>query len=225
MSCDPLDPALCQGDEAVLGQLARADRRTLIKLFAGAFAAGAGAFQVVEAFGHAGGTGAALAVLGVAEKRFLSALADTILPDTDTPGALRAGVSDFMVRMVEEWLDPADRAGFVQGLSALDRRIAQASGASFESLSPARRLMSLLAVQQEADAARKAGGPVPFFLLLKRLVVYGYYTSEVGASEELTLNLVPGEYQPCAPVDGHVHAFSIQRTWPLFPTGNTPSFS
>ena len=44
---------------------------------------------------------------------------------------------------------------------------------------------------------------------LKQLIVYGYYTSEGGASRELTYNLVPGswdgnvDYQPGAPASAN----------------------
>lgn len=206
----PYDPSVAAGAQ-------RLDRRTLVKLFVGAFAAGAGLFNVIDAQGQ---TAASLAP---EDGRLIDALADTILPDTDTPGALKAGVAGFIVTMVDEWFDPADRNGFLAGLRALDRDVRATSGVRFTELSPARRLMMLQQIQAQASAVRSLGGPVPFFLMFKRLVVYGYYTSEAGASEELTLNVVPGEYRPCAPVAPHEHAFSISRTWPLFPLTNAPS--
>ncbi|MGF7151861.1 hypothetical protein FHS96_005529 [Sphingomonas zeicaulis] len=33
---------------------------------------------------------------------------------------------------------------------------------------------------------------------LRKLTIYGYYTSEAGASQELDLNLAPGAYDACA---------------------------
>lgn len=197
---------------------ATVDRRSLVKLFAGAFAAGAGLSVLIDAQARP------LADLAEGDMKLVEALSDTILPDTDTPGAVRAGVPAFIATMANEWLDPADRAGLVLGLRELERDAISVSGSRFCSLSAARRLMYLLRVQEQAEAARKDAGPVPFFLLFKRLVVYGYYTSEIGASEELSLNIVHGEYNPCAPVSPNEHAFSISRTWPLFPLSNAPSF-
>lgn len=47
----------------------------------------------------------------------------------------------------------------------------------------------------------------PFFRVMKELTVVGYYTSEVGATQELRLNLVPGRYDACVPYD------QIGRAW------------
>lgn len=47
----------------------------------------------------------------------------------------------------------------------------------------------------------------PFFRMMKELTVVGYYTSEVGATQELRLNLVPGRYDACVPYD------QIGRAW------------
>ncbi len=46
---------------------------------------------------------------------------------------------------------------------------------------------------------RGARPRTPFAALMKRLTVYGYYTSEIGASVELRLDMVPNEYLPDAP--------------------------
>lgn len=47
----------------------------------------------------------------------------------------------------------------------------------------------------------------PFFRVMKELTIVGYYTSEVGATQELQLNLVPGRYDACVPYD------QIGRAW------------
>ncbi|SHK91995.1 gluconate 2-dehydrogenase subunit 3 family protein [Rhodothermus profundi] len=47
----------------------------------------------------------------------------------------------------------------------------------------------------------------PFFRIMKELTIVGYYTSEVGATQELQLNLVPGRYDACVPYE------QIGRAW------------
>ena len=51
-------------------------------------------------------------------------------------------------------------------------------------------------------AKREADLPVDdhFFQRMKWLTLYGYYTSEVGTTEELAQILIPGPYDPCGPV-------------------------
>ncbi|MEM1057326.1 MAG: gluconate 2-dehydrogenase subunit 3 family protein [Bacteroidota bacterium] len=48
---------------------------------------------------------------------------------------------------------------------------------------------------------------VPFYRQLKELTVAGYYTSEVGATEELRWQAAPGRYDPDVPF------FEIGRAW------------
>jgi hypothetical protein len=177
-------------------------------------------FRAVEALGETVG---AIAI-PARQTKLLSVIADTILPDTDTPGAVKAGVVDFMTLMIEGWLDPAESTRILAGLDEFDAEAVRATGKSFVALSPAARLAHLKTVQAATGVLRVTPGPVPFFLMVKRLVVFGYYTSEVGASTELTLNLVPGVYDACAKVDHAEHAFSIGRLSPIFPLSNSSSF-
>lgn len=202
------------------GGTARIDRRGLLRLCmmaATAYGLGAGGYQLTQAMAEEGGS-----ALDARQRRLIAAMADTILPDTDTPGAVKAGVPDFIDLMVSYWLDPAERDAFVTGLDDFARDTIRAGGTSFDMLLPAQRLDWLKAVQADAWAKRGKGVAPSFFLWIKRLTVFGYYTSEAGATEELTYNLVPGEYQPCAHV-GADHAFSINRSGFVFPVGNDPA--
>lgn len=41
--------------------------------------------------------------------------------------------------------------------------------------------------------------PLPFFRTLKELTLLGYFTSEIGATQALSYNQVPGRYDACIP--------------------------
>jgi hypothetical protein len=41
--------------------------------------------------------------------------------------------------------------------------------------------------------------PLPFFRTLKELTLLGYFTSEIGATQALSYNQVPGRYDACVP--------------------------
>ena len=47
----------------------------------------------------------------------------------------------------------------------------------------------------------------PFFRHLKELTLTGYYTSEIGATEELQYEHTPGRYDACVPLE------EVGRTW------------
>lgn len=130
-------------------------------------------------------------------------LADMIIPPTDTPGAVTAGVPDFIETIVREWYTDTERDIFLQGLDALDTYTGQVEGKPFCEASESTRLAALrdqekLATQYQGPPPRmmiarpKDDENAPFFTKLKELVVLGYYTSEVGATQELKFLPMPG---------------------------------
>jgi len=106
----------------------------------------------------------------------LDRLVDLIIPSDATRGAKDAGVASFIEMMHQHWMNDEEK----------------------------QRCDAELDIVMAAFAA--GGDPVPQLYAdkrfkaptLRKLTVYGYYTSEIGASEELDLNLVPGSYDACA---------------------------
>ena len=52
--------------------------------------------------------------------RAMEALSAIIIPETDTPGAAEAGVSEFVAALVDGWLDDDHRDRFLAGLDTVD---------------------------------------------------------------------------------------------------------
>lgn len=141
-----------------------------------------------------------------AEARALIAdIAETIIPATGTGGAKAAGVPAFIEMMVADWFDAAERTHFMDGMAAFDDGARATHGKAFAELAQAAKdeyFGKQLAAAEAAIAAPAGGGArprTPFALLIKRLTVYGYYTSELGGSVELKLDMIPNEYRPDAP--------------------------
>jgi hypothetical protein len=60
-----------------------------------------------------------------------------------------------------------------------------------------------VAAEKGQDAAKDV--PVsqrkrPFVLMMKELTLLGFFTSQVGATQVLQYEAVPGEFKPCVPV-------------------------
>jgi hypothetical protein len=104
--------------------------------------------------------------------------------------------------MLAEWFEADAREAFLQGLVALDARSVTTFGTPFLELDDSRQAVLLLGMDAEVTALRDAGISTDehFFQQMKWLTLYGYYTSEVGATEELQQVIVPGRYDPCGPV-------------------------
>ena len=145
-------------------------------------------------------------------------LAEMIIPTTDTPGALAAGVPDFIASIVADWYTGTERDIFFQGLVALDNYCQTHTGKLFSRSDEATRIAALTEQEQvaskyQAPAGRAAFAPAsvdenaPFFTKLKELVVLGYYTSEIGCTQELVYLPMPGEF------NGDYDFAKVGRQW------------
>lgn len=138
----------------------------------------------------------------------LDILVDLIIPPTDTPGAKDAGVPGFIDKLLERWVEPDERTRFYAGMAQVDRWMERAHGVPFAKATREQQIGLLTRLDQEAIAARRAGQrPLPFFATLKEWTLVGYYTSEVGASQELHWLAQPGYY------DGDKPLADVGRTW------------
>ena len=150
------------------------------------------------------GGGLTRRVLTVEQDATVVALTDLILPATDTPGAKAAGVNEFIDLLLAEWVDPAERDRFTAGIAMVDQRAHESFGQTFLSATPAQQAILLTALDDETArwnaSPRESRGPEPFYRRLKWLTLFGYFTSQVGAEQEDHYLIVPGRYEPCAPL-------------------------
>jgi len=99
-----------------------------------------------------GATGSAAAGTGTfteADIAMLDEVAETILPETKTPGAKAAKVGAFMALMVTDTYDPKDQAIFRKGMQQLDEASKQASNARFVVATSEQRLALLKTLDSE----------------------------------------------------------------------------
>jgi Gluconate 2-dehydrogenase subunit 3 len=141
------------------------------------------------------------------------AMVDQIIPATETPGAKGARVNEFIDVILTEWATPEERSRFLDGLAGIDKESQQLFGKNFAEASATQQLTQLRAIDDATLAGRVArahhGNTVPepdaqlkgdFWEVFKRITVHGYYTSEVGFTQELKLEIIPGAQHGCTPV-------------------------
>jgi glucoside 3-dehydrogenase (cytochrome c) hitch-hiker subunit len=125
----------------------------------------------------------------------LDEVADTILPETKTPGAKAAHVGPFMALMVTDTYDDRQQAIFRNGIQKLNE-------AKFMTATPAQRLALLEKLDREQKAymdTRAQGAPAHYFRLMKELTLFGYFTSEIGCTQAMRYRETPGRFDPCVP--------------------------
>jgi hypothetical protein len=145
-------------------------------------------------------------VLTAEQFALLEQVSETILPATDTAGAIGAGVPAFIHEMLAGWGSAATRAEIANVLEAIEQQAWSRFGMAFLEMPPERRL----AVVKEFDAAR-IGAHDGAYRKFKWLVLIGYYYSEVGATRELRFELVPGAWRACLPLTEVGRASAFER--------------
>jgi hypothetical protein len=135
-----------------------------------------------------------------AEIALLDELGDTIIPETDTPGAKAVQIGAFIAMMVHDCYLREEQAGFKSGLDQLASDYRTRHGHKFETGPAATRTAYL----NEFDLAHKKDRQSPepslvAFRMIKDLTVLGYFTSEIGATQVARHTEMPGFYQGDAP--------------------------
>ena len=173
-----------------------------------------------EAFARAMAQG--VGAFTVADVALLDEIAETMLPETSTPGAKAAKTGAFMALMVTDVYSDAAQQVFGNGLRSVDEACRRAHGTAFMQATPAERLTVLEALDREQKEVMDARIPTPsnrapasasapetsselrrdephYFRMMKELALLGYFTSEVGCTKALRYIEAPGRFDPCAP--------------------------
>lgn len=150
------------------------------------------------------------------ERSAVEQAAERIIPATNTPGALDAGVPRFIELMVEDWFTDVERARFIAGLDGLVFQ----SGGDFTQLTIAEQQAVLEDLEAEASDAgwydmanvfRIWDGDAPFICQLKELTVLGFMLSRVGAEQFLRENPM-GSFDGDIPLSEDDSAYAAQMT-------------
>ena len=173
----------------------------------GAFAELVAWAERVRASGGAAGADAAgsqvaASLLTPPRARVMAALAETIIPATDTPGASEAGVTEFVAALVDGWLDDDDRDRFLAGLDTVDPSARDRFGADFADCTATQQ--AALVGDLDANLTRLRDDPSAdetrhFFHDVKRFTLTAYFTSEVGL-EAIGYRTTFPAFEGCAPL-------------------------
>lgn len=152
--------------------------------------------------------------------KLLTAIADTIIPETDTPGAVAANVPKLLSGMIRDWASEKTRAELTGAIAEIGKLSGEKN---FADLDPVAR-KTLLAEHDKAAVkpgpppkeksnallAMAAGPPTanPGYVRLKGLIVNLYYSSEIASTEELIYEHVPGKFEPSLKVTPDTRPFA-----------------
>jgi hypothetical protein len=171
------------------------DRRMVLKIIGSIGATCAYPFAGDELYGQTEHAHRHAAAPAVATRRFfndtdfqmISRIADLIIPETDTPGAIGAGVPEYIDLLVSR--DSDHQLLVSDGLRWLDAESNRINGQKFLAVAEEQQLAILEPLCEQANAFAEGGTGLPrnveFFRFMKALTADGYYTSKIGLMQEL----------------------------------------
>lgn len=139
------------------------------------------------------------AFLSTAELSRVAVLVDIMLPETDSPAATVAGTHEFVDVALSACASPKQQATFRSGLAAL-------AAAGFDSMGAQDRRAWL---QRRAASDVVLSYDESFFKILKDYTLTGYFHSEIGATQALAYERVPGGFEGDIPLAANQKAWVI----------------
>jgi hypothetical protein len=125
------------------------------------------------------------------EFHLIEGISDSLLPATSTPGALDAQVPYFIDLVVKNCMNNKDQELIQKGLQQMNEQ-----SPKFASLSSKEKLDI---VKKIDETAFKDNSDQSWFMIVKKLVLIGYFTSQEGMTKALNYVKVPGDYKACIP--------------------------
>lgn len=175
------------------------ERRDLLRTLASATALTILPHNTLEAWSRVASGAPTLggsAGLSDAHMALVRAIADTLIPRTDTPSATDVGVHRFIDVIFAEYLTDEERTAAVNGMTAIDERAMSTSNVVFADLSDDAKGN----VIESLETGPRSAEPARTYWQLKGLVVRGYFTSEPVMKNVLKHVVMPGRFEGAAPV-------------------------
>lgn len=129
------------------------------------------------------------------EEELLTALADTIIPKSNTPGAVEVKAHLYSAKMIDDCMAKNDQTKWLSGLRKFASMAAEKSK-GFNAMNKEEReqFLNLFEERKFTD-----GDVVFFYDAMKYLTVNGYTTSEYYLTQQ-GFSLIPGRFKGCVAV-------------------------
>ncbi|MDH3712041.1 MAG: gluconate 2-dehydrogenase subunit 3 family protein [Cyclobacteriaceae bacterium] len=151
------------------------------------------------------------------QAKLIYTLVDTLLPKTETPGALEVKVDMFIDAVFSDLYDEKGQASVIAGINDLDKRSQESYGDAFAELGEKDR--TDLLGKLESESGKYNGSvwgtsvgkqePVGFYRSVKSLALWGYFSSEEIGKNVLSYDPIPGSYLGCIPLSEVGNSWSL----------------
>lgn len=131
------------------------------------------------------------------QEALLAAIAETIIPKNDMPGARDMNLHLFTLKMVDDCSDAAEQQAFIGGLDSIDRLAKQKYRTAFVQCSDTQKAELL----NDIAGGRQDNTQLTTMMnITKRRVIQGFMNSKYVMTDLKKYELVPGRYNGYFPV-------------------------
>lgn len=141
------------------------------------------------------------------KKTLIADLTETIIPRTMSPGAIDAGVSNYIILVVENCFNEDDQREFIGGLTDFENFCQSINHKKFSSCTYEEKYSVVAAFSNKSIYSSRIITKIrnkifgkPFYLKFRELTVEGYCLSKLGATRGLNYDFIPGNYIGCLPI-------------------------
>jgi hypothetical protein len=115
----------------------------------------------------------------------LAAVAETIIPETTTPGAKSTDVATFIGKIFQDIYTDKEQKDFLNALNLINSKAKEKAGSDFVSLDANKKAEIFIAAKNPKDNG---------FLALYQIVLFSYLTSEKGMKANFRYTPIPGKF-------------------------------
>jgi hypothetical protein len=147
-------------------------------------------------------------------KNLLADLAEIIIPRTSTPGAKDVKAHEIILTLIKNTADRKTQNNFIEGLKEVESYSLKTFNLNFSSLNQKQQITVVKYLFETGKNYSGILGKVKnkflgksFFDILKYYTTVAFCTSELGATEALAFDYIPGKYLACTDLSVN------QRSW------------
>lgn len=150
------------------------------------------------------------------QSQLVTSVVDIIIPRSDTPGAVDAGVPAFIDQMFTSVYTKEEQDRYLASLAAFDR----AGGKPYLQLDDKQRKALVTKLHEQAlghPTDTTSASAANFVLMTKKLTMLGFFMSEPGCTQVLQYAAVPGAYHADLPLAkaGNGRAWAVETVLTL----------
>ena len=135
------------------------------------------------------------------QEALLAELVDTIIPESEIPGAKSLKVADFVWVMVDDCLDESIQEPFLSGLDQFKSRFREINGTGFDNASQDDRAMGLKTLLNQPSSTDPDDPVAAMIEIAKSFTILGFNKSEYIMTEVMPYTLIPGKNPECRNLD------------------------